>query len=109
MDKILTAYGEKPADSIPYTERVQLLSDMCEALSIRGKDRIEFFQKLRKLVDEYSVEEIKPGKSIQSPYKDEGGYIGRGSFYQLINDQRNDPRSRLLRPRDSQITQRGWL
>lgn len=87
MEKILTAYGEKDADSIPYTERVQLLSDMCEALSIRGKDRIEFFQKLRKLVNEYSPLKIESGKSLKSPYKNTN--LGKESFYTLITEQRN--------------------
>jgi hypothetical protein len=88
MDKIQTAYGIRETEAIPYPERVQLLSDMCEALSIRGKNRKEFFNKLRKLVDEYSADDVGFGKELRSPYKNINK-LGLHSFYTLITEQRN--------------------
>lgn len=51
--KIRTAYGVRSPNSIPHYEKLEIWNKIGECFSIRGKNPIEFKNKLVKLIEEY--------------------------------------------------------
>lgn len=62
---IKTAYGEKLANSISFHERAELISEVNEALSIRGINPKEFACRLELLLNSYKAIPLPPAKYIE--------------------------------------------
>lgn len=51
--KVRTAYGLKTPSAVNYIQRAEIISKVNSCLSIRGKNPVEFSNKLDKLIKQY--------------------------------------------------------